>query len=349
MTRTRRRGGKHDVNKTTFKERQLVKTSFWSGEPMSEVICRSLDIDLLEKERIKDVAYEWEYEKFKAAADGDLERLKQVHRVYPPWERIVPEYRDVDDDLDLLCTVAAIAAKEGHLDCLQYAHENGAVIDVFTCLEAAKGGSVECLKYAHENVEGAEFYFGIDGESLDESVRLEAAQHGHLDCLKFIHENGRGSNFHNLDLCLEAMYNGSFECLKYVHENGSPVTWNDCVHLLGRLARESGRGDPHKKVDNLIECLKYVVKHETSVIEWDPGCIVDVFGEPTSVFPWLVDAYVGNMVDDIFCRVIREMEILEKEKAAVVIQRRWLNHIYSPGARSTVMKRLADDFASRVQ
>ena len=43
------------------------------------------------------------------------------------------------------------AKKYGHLECLQYAHENGCPWDEWTCSKAAENGHFECLKYAHEN------------------------------------------------------------------------------------------------------------------------------------------------------------------------------------------------------
>ena len=43
------------------------------------------------------------------------------------------------------------AAKNGHLDCLKYAHENGCPWDEDTCTNAAENGHLDCLIYAHEN------------------------------------------------------------------------------------------------------------------------------------------------------------------------------------------------------
>ena len=45
------------------------------------------------------------------------------------------------------------AAKNGHLECLKYAHENGCPWDGETCYNAAQNGHLECLKYAHENLD----------------------------------------------------------------------------------------------------------------------------------------------------------------------------------------------------
>lgn len=277
--------------------------------------------------------YDWEAKKFDAAAKGDLKRLKQVHRAYPPWGRIIEYLDDTPDDDYTLVLVSTVAARGGHFECLRFAHENDAYIDDHTCIWAARGGSVECLEYAREHVgrEWVPYLEGVYGGSIDEAICFEAARYGQLDCLRYMHEiMGSRLNFDDSMLCEAAMYDGHFECLKYVHENGSPVTLTDCLLLIECLHKGPPFDDPMK-------CLRYVLKYEASVIEWDMSI---------GVYPWLVDAYVGNMVDDIFCRVV---DSLERERAAVVIQRRWLNHIYSPGARSTAMKRLADDFASLVR
>ena len=43
------------------------------------------------------------------------------------------------------------AAREGHLEVLKYAHENGCPWNEVTCIAAASEGHLEVLKYAHEN------------------------------------------------------------------------------------------------------------------------------------------------------------------------------------------------------
>ena len=71
-----------------------------------------------------------------AAARGCVKTLKTLREDFAcPWDQTTCEY----------------AALNGHLECLEYAHENGCSWDELTCCFAASGGHLECLKYAHEN------------------------------------------------------------------------------------------------------------------------------------------------------------------------------------------------------
>jgi len=314
MTRSRRRCGNYSVDRARFRDRH--KSSFWNGGPVTEVIDSDAEIDLLaeaEEERVL-LAYEDE-----AAADGDLDLLEKFYRINARWH----------------FNVCSIAAKNGDLDFLKYAHAKGAEFDL-TCDEAARGGHLECLKYAHEN-----------GADCDIRTCCVAAFHGHLDCLKYILVNVASDilySYFKFDddgcVCIAAAKGGHLECLEFADTNGSQITWECCFELCSCLANEV----VSERKDDFMRCLKYVVKNGS-----DSWYSLEMTKEQcwshSSVSPWIVDAYVGNFVDDIFCRVV---ESLERERAAVVIQRRWLNHIYSPGARSTAMKRLADDFASRI-
>jgi hypothetical protein len=69
------------------------------------------------------------------------------------------------------------AAGNGHLDCLQYAHENGCPWDVEATYAAARHGQLHCLQYAHEN-----------GCLWDNDTTHAAARGGHLNCLQYIYE-----------------------------------------------------------------------------------------------------------------------------------------------------------------
>ena len=72
------------------------------------------------------------------------------------------------------------AAKNGHLDCMMHARENGCGWNNSTITEtAAKYGHLECLKYALEN-----------GCILSQNTCSHAIENGNLDCFRYAHENG---------------------------------------------------------------------------------------------------------------------------------------------------------------
>ena len=98
------------------------------------------------------------------------------------------------------------AAKNGNLNCLKYAHENGCPWNKDTCHYASQNGHLNCLKYAHEN-----------SCSWNEKTCRRAAYNGHLDCLKYAHENGCKWNKNTREY---AAKNGHLDCLKYARDNG---------------------------------------------------------------------------------------------------------------------------------
>ena len=87
------------------------------------------------------------------------------------------------------------ASKNGHLDCLKYAHENGCPWHTYTTAFSACNGHLDCLKYAHEN-----------DCLLHKNTTLHASKNGHLDCLKYIHENvcplNEQTTLSNLEKCI---------------------------------------------------------------------------------------------------------------------------------------------------
>ena len=55
----------------------------------------------------------------------------------------------------ICCSPCRSAAKDGHLKCLKYAHENGFSWDKNVWSSTARNGHLECLKYLLEkNVHG---------------------------------------------------------------------------------------------------------------------------------------------------------------------------------------------------
>ena len=130
------------------------------------------------------------------------------------------------------CKNTTDAAKNGHLDCLQYAHENGCEWDEWTCTYAAKNGHLDCLVYAHDN-----------GCRWDEWACIYAAEYGHLDCLEYAHINGCEWDKWT---CTHAVKNGHLECLQYAHENGCPWDEDTCAYAA---------------FNGQLECLRYAHKN----------------------------------------------------------------------------------------
>ena len=100
------------------------------------------------------------------------------------------------------------AVRNGHLDCLIYAHEHGCLWHEITTARAAGNGHLKCLKYAHEQ-----------GCPWHEGTTSFAAANGNLDCLQYAHENG--CPLHEDTTSTAARY-GHLDCLKYAHEHGCP-------------------------------------------------------------------------------------------------------------------------------
>jgi len=102
-----------------------------------------------------------------------------------------------------------MAAKNGHLNCLKYARENGCLWGKMTCSNAAEQGHLDCLKYAHEN-----------GCFWDQTTCSKAAKNGHLECLKYAHQNGCPWDVHSA--CFDSVGIGNKDCREYALKNGCP-------------------------------------------------------------------------------------------------------------------------------
>jgi len=66
-----------------------------------------------------------------------------------------------------------LIAKNGDMDCLKFAHENGCGIEV--CYTAAQHDNLECLKYAYKN-----------NSPWDDNTSSLTAHSGSLDCFKYM-------------------------------------------------------------------------------------------------------------------------------------------------------------------
>lgn len=97
-------------------------------------------------------------------------------------------------------------AKEGLVNLLKWARENGCKWNSLVCVKAARAGHLEALKWAHEN--------GCKWNSL---VCVKAAAGGHLNVLRYLEEIGhRFSSF----VCEVAVSNGHLEAAEWLIERG---------------------------------------------------------------------------------------------------------------------------------
>ena len=90
------------------------------------------------------------------------------------------------------------AAWGGHLESLQYLHENGCPWGENTCFQAANHGHLESLRYAHENgcpLDLATVKFCLEkGWVWDDETSYIAATAGHMECLQYVLAIERGDH-----------------------------------------------------------------------------------------------------------------------------------------------------------
>ena len=83
----------------------------------------------------------------------------------------------LEDGMNNICTIAAV---HGNLECLEYAHRHGVVLQPMTIKAAARHPKgLECLKYAHQQ-----------GLPLTHFLSLNAAFNGNLEMLQYLHTHG---------------------------------------------------------------------------------------------------------------------------------------------------------------
>lgn len=113
--------------------------------------------------------------------------------------------------------ICDVAAKNGDLDGLKYARQNGCSWNEDTCKCAAENGDLDVLKWLREN--------GCPWNSL---TCRSAAENGHLEVLKWACLNGCEWDVH---ICNHAANNGHLEILKWISENNYPWLKNDCMRI----------------------------------------------------------------------------------------------------------------------
>jgi hypothetical protein len=149
------------------------------------------------------------------------------------------------------------AAKNGHFDCLVYAHTHGCKITTRAIQKAASRGHLNCLTYICEHIDPALIpenicsgastadclkYLHQKGFAFDRSTAINAALYGRLDSLVYACENGCEISDY---ICTYAAQGGHLDCLKYLLSLGKDLN-EDC-------ARSAMNGH--------MDCLVYIVEH----------------------------------------------------------------------------------------
>ena len=105
------------------------------------------------------------------------------------------------------------AAYQGNLEMVKYCVANECPINEEACVYAAKNGHLECLKYLHEEAKAP----------WDWRSAAWAAANGHLHILEYLVE--RKYDKYDAYACEFAAENGNLDCLKYLHETAK-APWN---------------------------------------------------------------------------------------------------------------------------
>lgn len=136
-------------------------------------------------------------------------------------------------------------AKEGKLDCLRYARENGCLWDDRTTTAAAVNGHLECLRYAFE--EGCP----IAVSSFCREI-IKAQQTKSIECLEFGINNGASTADPAIMLAAARHYYSKF--LSYLHQRGLPITDDVVLETV-----------KHGRIDSFIYCMQHKIPFNVSL------------------------------------------------------------------------------------
>jgi hypothetical protein len=169
-----------------------------------------------------------------AAENGHLDCIKYLHEKGYPLDQnkctyvTRKFYKQFWHDLDChQCKgICSVASENGHVDCLEYLHNNGCVLSDRTINRTVTNGHLECLMYLHEHDCWSMSYTDLlIGYGIDESVR-----HGRNNCLIYLYNNGCLLDDHSLKSIydnsssddIQSVITCRLDCLKCLHENGCP-------------------------------------------------------------------------------------------------------------------------------